>query len=393
MRRVLIVMLMVLVVGFVFSQLKLTIWCSEKQVDILQKLGEEFKAKYGVEVVVQYVDFGSIKSKFLQAAPAGQGADIIVGAHDWVGELAVNGLIEPIPEFGEKKMFYESALNAFSYGGKLYGLPYAMEAVALIYNKNYITEPPKTMDELIEKAKEVDEEYEGEVRGFIYDAANFYFSAPFIQGYGGYIFKSTPEGLDVTDIGLNNWGAVQGAKLIKRLFDEGILQVGDNYPIMDDLFKSDAAAMIINGPWAIKAYRDAGIDYGVALIPDLAWGVKAKPFVGVQGFMINAKSPNKLIALEFLTSFIAKKDTMYKLYLADPRLPSRKDVLELVKNDPDVVAFTRSAANGIPMPNVPEMAPVWGAMGDALNLIINGKASVEEALNNAVEKIKAQIAK
>ena len=84
---------------------------------------------------------------------------------------------------------------------------------------------------------------------------------------------------------------------------------------------------------------------------------------------------------------------MYKLYLADPRLPSRKDVLELVKNDPDVVAFTRSAANGIPMPNVPEMAPVWGAMGDALNLIINGKASVEEALNNAVEKIKAQIAK
>ena len=111
MRRVLIVMLMVLVVGFVFSQLKLTIWCSEKQVDILQKLGEEFKAKYGVEVVVQYVDFGSIKSKFLQAAPAGQGADIIVGADDWVGELAVNGLIEPIPEFGEKKMFYESALN------------------------------------------------------------------------------------------------------------------------------------------------------------------------------------------------------------------------------------------------------------------------------------------
>ncbi|HBF69296.1 MAG TPA: maltose ABC transporter substrate-binding protein, partial [Thermotoga sp.] len=142
----------------VLAQPKLTIWCSEKQVDILQKLGEEFKAKYGVEVEVQYVNFQDIKSKFLTAAPEGQGADIIVGAHDWVGELAVNGLIEPIPNFSDLKNFYETALNAFSYGGKLYGIPYAMEAIALIYNKDYVPEPPKTMDELIEIAKQIDEE-------------------------------------------------------------------------------------------------------------------------------------------------------------------------------------------------------------------------------------------
>jgi maltose/maltodextrin transport system substrate-binding protein len=48
---------------------------------------------------------------------------------------------------------------------------------------------------------------------------------------------------------------------------------------------------------------------------------------------------------------------------------------------------------GTPMPNVPEMAPVWSAMGDALSIIINGQASVEDALKEAVEKIKAQIEK
>lgn len=81
---------------------------------------------------------------------------------------------------------------------------------------------------------------------------------------------------------------------------------------------------------------------------------------------------------------------MYKLYLGDPRLPARKDVLELVKDNPDVVAFTQSAANGIPMPNVPQMASVWGAMNDALNLVVNNKASVEDALKTAVERIKSQ---
>jgi len=43
------------------------------------------------------------------------------------------------------------------------------------------------------------------------------------------------------------------------------------------------------------------------------------------------------------------------------------------------------------MPNVPQMGFVWGAMDDALNLIVNGKATPEEAMKNAVERIRAQI--
>ena len=386
------VLALAFLVIFAFSS-KITIWCSEKQVDILQQLGAEYKAKTGIDVEVQQMDFGSIKPKFLNAAQAGNGPDIIIGPHDWVGELVVNGLLEPITVLPEKNEYYKTALDAFTFGGKLYGVPYAMEAIALIYNKDFVEEPPKTMDNLIKKAKEIDKEYEGEVRGFVYDAANFYFSAPFIFGFGGYVFKSTPKGLDVHDIGLANEGAIKGARLIKRFFDEGILQSGDNYNIMDSLFKDGSAAMIINGPWAVKAYKEAGVDYGVAPIPDLEPGKKAKPFVGVQGFMVNAKSHNKVVALDFLINFIAKKDIFYKLYLADPRIPSRKDVLSMVKDNPDIVGFTKSASVGIPMPNVPEMAAVWGAMGDALSLIISGKAAPEEAMKNAVEKIKSQIEK
>ncbi|MCS7201486.1 MAG: maltose/maltodextrin ABC transporter substrate-binding protein MalE [Dictyoglomus sp.] len=372
---------------------KITIWCSEKQVDILQRLGEEFKAKYGVAVEVQYVEFGSIKPNFLTAAPLGKGADIIVGAHDWVGELVVNGLLEPIPEFKDIKQFYDTALKAFSYGGKLYGLPYAMEAIALIYNKDYVKNPPLTMESLITTAKKINTAYKGKVKGFVTSAAEFYYVAPVIFGYGGYVFKDTPTGLDVSDIGLATPGAIKGVKLWKRLVDEGILSPGDNYQIMDSLFKEGKAAMIINGPWAVKAYKDAGVNYGVTVIPNLEAKVPAKPFVGVQGFMVNAKSPNKVLVREFLINFIATKDTMHKIYLADPRLPARKDVLALVKDNPDIVGFTKSASNGIPMPNVPEMAAVWGAMNDALNLVVNGKATPEEALSNAVKTIRAQIKK
>lgn len=389
--RKLLVLVLASIAFLTLAQPKLVIWCSEKQVDILQRLGEEFKARYGVVVEVQYVNFPDIKPKFLTAAPEGQGADIIVGAHDWVGELVANGLLEPIPSFAELNQFFESGLGAFSYGGRLYGLPYALEAIALIYNKDYIPAAPKTVEEMIKIAKQIDAEFAREVRGLVFPVTTFYYAVPFIFGYGGYVFKDTPTGLNVKDIGLANEGAIKGARLIKRFVDEKIIDPADNYQIMDSMFKEGKAAMIINGPWAIKDYRDAGIDYGVALIPDMEPGLVAKPFVGVQGFMVNSKSANKLLALEFLTNFIAKRDTMYRLYLADPRLPARKDVLELVKDNPDVVAFTLSAGNGIPMPNVPQMGFVWGAMDDALNLIVNGKATPEEAMKNAVERIKAQI--
>ncbi len=383
-------LLLVAMAVFVFAQQKLVVWTSEKQVGILQALGQEFKARYGVDVEVQYVPFGDIKPKFLTAAPQGQGADIIVGAHDWVGELVANGLLEPIPAFAEINQFFESGLEAFSYGGKLYGLPYALEAIALIYNKDYIPQPPKTIEELITMAKNIQKEFGTEVRGLIFPATTFYFVVPFIFGHGGYVFKSTPTGLDVKDIGLANEGAVKGLSLLKRFVDEGIITPGDNYEIMDSMFRDGRAAMIINGPWATKAYADAGIDYGVALIPDVAPNLVARPFVGVQGFMINTKSANLLLAKEFLINYIAKRDTMHRIYLADPRLPARKDVLELVKDNPDVVAFTMSAGNGIPMPNVPQMGFVWGAMDDALNLVVNGRATPAEAARNAVERIKAQ---
>lgn len=365
---------------------KLTIWCSEVQVSILQKLGDEFEAQYGIPVTVQQVTFGDIRSKFLTAAPAGEGPDIIVGAHDWVGELAANGLLLPLDFFGseQRKGYVESALKGFEYGGKLYGLPYGSEAVALIYNKELVPTPPTTWEELVKIAKDLTD---GDLRGFVFDAGNFYFAAPILFAAGGYVFKETPQGLDANDIGLANEGAIKGGNIIKKLYDEGIMKPGDNSQIMDSLFKDGLAGMIISGPWAIKDIQAAGIDYGVAPIPGFA-GTNAKPFIGVQGFMLNSKSPNYIFALEFLSNFLNQKEIMYKLYQADPRVPTRTDVLELVKDQPDVVAFANSASRGTPMPNIPAMNAVWSAMAGALTQIINDLATPEQALKEAVDKIK-----
>ena len=126
----------------------LTIWIDAARVPMIESLGAKFEEKYGVPVAVQELGFGDVRDQLKIAGPAGEGPDIIIGAHDWLGELASNGLLEPLDLGDKAKLIDPVAIKAFTYDGKLYGLGYNVEAIALIYNKDLVPEPPKTWDEL-----------------------------------------------------------------------------------------------------------------------------------------------------------------------------------------------------------------------------------------------------
>ncbi|WP_456398521.1 sugar ABC transporter substrate-binding protein [Mesoaciditoga sp.] len=368
---------------------KLLIWADNVRAPIMKQLANEFQSVYGVPVKVVEMNFGDIRSKFVTAASAGQGPDIIIGANDWVGELAADGLLTPITFLSKDqlKAFAPTSLDAFSYNGKLYGLPYGIDVLALFYNKDYVTEIPKTADAFFEMAKQMTG---GGFYGLAYGVSgNPYFSAPFIQGFGGYIFGTKANGgLNPNDIGLANSGAVKGLEFIVKMFKEGLLPKGEDYNTMMKLFDSGKAAMMINGEWAVPQVQQAGINFGIAPIPG------GKPFVGVQGFMINSKSPNQIQAMEFMANYIDTEETMYKLWQADPRIPARYDVAKKAEaTAPWLKGFVEALSNTTPMPNIPQMASVWNAWTNALNLAISGKESAQAALNTAVEQIKAAIAK
>jgi maltose-binding protein MalE len=96
---------------------KLIIWADETRAPVLQEVATAFEDAYGVPVEIQEVGFGDIRGQLATAGPTGEGPDIIIGAHDWLGELIQNGLIEPIilPE-AMIKDFDQVAIDAFSWG-------------------------------------------------------------------------------------------------------------------------------------------------------------------------------------------------------------------------------------------------------------------------------------
>jgi len=368
----------------------ITIWADRVRTPILEKIGKDFTAKYNVPLRVQELDFGSIRDQLKIAGPAGEGPDIVIGAHDWLGELVSNGLLSEMDLGDKAKTFDPVALKAFTYNGKLYGLPYVVEAVALYYNKDLVPTPPKTWAELKTIAKKLQDDKKAE-QGYVLQEADAYHSFPILSGFGGYIFGHDANGaLNPKDIGIDSPGGLKAAEELDSMVKAGLLRSGVTYQTMSDLFTSGKAGMVITGPWALADFRKAKVNYGVAPIPTMVEGTTPKPFVGVQGFMVNKFSKNELLAKTFLTEYIATDESMKALYEADPRgpawLPLQKDI-----KDPDIAAFSASAANGEPMPAIPEMNAVWDAWNKALTLIFQQKAAPDQAFKDAGTAIRDKI--
>ncbi|MBF8435911.1 maltose ABC transporter substrate-binding protein [Halanaerobiaceae bacterium Z-7014] len=362
---------------------QLLIWADDTRTPVLEDIKGEFEEMYGIPVEVQEKPFGDIRDDLAIEGPAGEGPDIIVGAHDWMGELVANGLIEPI-NLESPDLFMETGLDAFMWGEDLYGMPYAIEAIGLFYNKDIVEEPPATFEEFSEMVRNLRDRDEGKY-GFVMPQPDPYHTFPFFSGYGGYVFGEDEDGvLNPMDIGLNNEGSIRALEELVELYDGYIPYI--DYETMMSIFTSGDAGMMLTGPWAAADIRDAGIDYGFTSLPTMN-GNDPRPFVGVQGFMISSFSENRILAQTFLNEFVATEDVMYRFYEIDDRPPTFIPAGDRASEDPDTAGVLESAETGVPMPAITEMAAVWSAWEDALSLALNQDQTAEEALNDAVDQI------
>jgi arabinogalactan oligomer / maltooligosaccharide transport system substrate-binding protein len=373
----------------------LVIWADENRAGPLRELADEFEAEYGIEIVVEELAMGDVRDIFTVAAPAGEGPDIIVGAHDWLGELGASGLLAPL-DLGDKAAeFAPAALEAFTYQGDLYGMPNAVENVALFRNTDLVPDAPATWDEVTEISRELaannDEDVDTNQYGFVRMEGDPYHFFPIQTAFGGYVFGQNADGSwNPQDVGMDNEGSIAAAQWYADLIDEGLQPPAMDGETMVSWFEDGKAAMIITGPWFLARIRESGVNYAISEIP--AQVQAGQPFLGVQGFMINAFSKEPLLAQVFLNEFVATQETMQAIYDMEPRPPAYLPLLETL-DDPDLVGFAEAGANGVPMPAIPEMGAVWEAWTNALTLVAQGGDTPESAFTNAADQIREAIEK
>ncbi len=370
---------------------QLLIWSDETRAGVIEELGAAFEEEYGVELVVQQLAFGDIRDQLRIAGPAGEGPDVIVGAHDWVGELVTNGLLAPI-DLGERaEEFVPVSLTAFTWDGELYGIPYAVENIGFFYNTDLVEAAPATWDEVVELSMALMESGEAEY-GWLRQEGDPYHFHPIQTAFGGYIFGFDEAGnYTAADIGVNNDGSVASLEFVQGLINDGVIPSGLDGNAAQTLFFDGQVAMYITGPWNIQPALDAGLNFAIAPIPAGPNGDVGRPFLGVQAFMVSAFSENPFLAQAFLTEFVGSEEVQLALYETGNRAPALLSAQEQV-DDPYLAALAEAGAVGSPMPGIPAMSAVWTAWGDTITLAMQDPGADAQALADLAAETIAEAA-
>lgn len=360
---------------------ELTVWESANGPDeFIQKAGEEF-TKIHPNITIKYVnvELGDSSGKIALDGPAGVGPDVFAAPHDKIGELVSGGHIEEVsnPDY-VKQTALGACVQAVTYEGKIVGYPISAETYAMFYNKALIkdNEVPDTWEGVVEFAKNFNS---GDRYGFMMDVGNGYYTILFTTANGNRLFG--PTGTDTTKTYLSNADAVNGMKFFQSM--KSILNVPAadlTTSIADEAFKAGKVAMYITGPWNIKPFKDAGIDFGVAPLPKLP-GQKdpASSFSGTRTMFVSAYSDHPQEAAMF-AEFLMSPEMQKLRFEITEALPATSIEVE----SPYINAFTKQLDYAFPMPSIPEMSNFWNAMNSASANIWDG-ADVQGELD-ACEK-------
>ncbi len=368
----------------------LTVWADEQRAPVLLPLGDKFQADTGVCLELVQKQFGAIRDDLKVAGPAGEGPDILIGAHDWIGELVNSGLLAEVSLGGKDASFAAEGVAACNYDSKLYCLPYAVENVAFFINSDLVAEAPATWDDVKTLSQEIKDG--GTKYGYLIQENDPYHFYPIQTAFGGYVFGKDANGnWDPSNVGIGGEGTVAAFSWLDSMYADGILDRGAaiNYDLMSAAFQNGDAAMIIGGPWMLDGFRSAGVPYKVVALPAGPAG-QSKPFLGVQGFMISAFSKQPLLAQTFLQEYVATDEVMSAFVAANPR-PSAWTAANANLDD-DLKAFGTAGLGSDAMPNIPQMSAIWSSWGTAMQLVSQGKQTPAEAAAEAQTQIETAIA-
>lgn len=357
---------------------KLTIWTDQDRLAVMQELATAYEATHNVDVVVESPD--NLWDEFLTTAPGGEGPDIAIFAHDRIAQLYGDGLVSPINLNGLESDFVQTALDAMTINGDLYAMPYAVENLAMFYNTDLVPTPPTSWEELHTQGLAL--QGTGAVTWGFALSGTTYDAYPLMTANGGYVFGKNPDGSwNTDDLGIGSTGMIAFGQLAKDWADEGFLDPSLDWAGAHNLFMAGDVPWLMAGPWALNQIRYSGVPYAIHNFPS------GFPFMGVQGFVINAFSTKQTLALSFLIEFVADIYPMTRLYEEGNRPPAYLPVLQTI-TDPDIAAFVQVAQSAEPMPNVPEMGCVWGPWNNALVFILADSKTPTEAYTDAYNEIR-----
>ncbi len=382
-----------------------TIWYDGTEEESVKKLEPEFEALHpDIDLQFEIVPYSDLSTKEMVACQSSVGPDVMWQSYAWTNSFAKMGLLTSYSSYLENSSidlendFDPVALELGTVDGQIYGLPWSMEAMCLVYNKDMFREagldpdqPPKDWEELVEYARKltVDKDGDGTVDQYGYGlvgnlTGNTWFRfVPELWSAGGEVANG-----DMTAGTLNSPQAIEAMTHYTELLTKHHVapegSVNNGAAEVRTLFNNKNVAMYVDGQPAVKnIQKDApDIDVGVALWP----GKEGTLNAGLGGYYIatpkNAANPED--AWVFIEYFLSKEVQEYFPVSFPANLKARDTDRfddEISRTFAEQLTHTR---NFQPLPDTPGAQQI---ILDAVQSVLTGMSTPEEALNEANEAL------
>ena len=383
------------------------VWMGWPDQQVLPLFAEFEKRNPSIKLAVERMPFSQIFQALEVRLNARSGdPDIFIVDSPLTASYAARGHLMELDSLIDKARFSPSAIQAASFGGKIYSAPFGSSMQVLYYNKAMLraagVEPPPadpakrwTWEQLVEAAKKIARPAEN-IWGFSFEQQERpYQLLPLGQSLGGVALS--PDGFKATGF-LDGPAFVEGFTFMQKLYTEAKVSPPGQFDtaLTPELFGSGKCAMLLGGTFVADTFftKFPNLEFGVAPHPYFAKGKPVTP-TGAWHFGVNARTTQKQATAQFVKDMLSD-DINALWFKLRPYVPTLNAVWEREAKtfDTDMWRIVRHETQNtaLPRPATPGFREYEDILRVALRDMQAG-GDVKAALSGAAQKIDREIAK
>ena len=346
---------------------------------VLDELIDGFNAlNPEVRVVTVAVPSGTLRQRYEETASLGLGPDLLILSDADMRPLVDANLLRPIADEAiNADKFLSTALDSLRYQDSLYGLPLSLRPVALYYNAEQVTEPARTLEALLQQARN------GQALAL---NAQFVTSLWGLKAFGGSLFDA--EGQVV----LNQGGYTNWLNWLKTAQEIPGIILDRNDETLQNLFISGRVTYYVGGPQALPSLREqmGAAQVRAAPLPSGPNGTSG-PLLHVEAILFNQSSSNHQGELALaLAEYLTNAEQNARLMRETDRIPANQLVRIDQQAFPVIAGFAAQARTAVAVPQLPQMGALVAAGEDMLRSVLTGLVDVNEAALELAQTVNNQ---
>jgi len=365
----------------------------------LKEMVAKFNEQYpDIKVELQSFGYDDYFTQLQSKIVGGSAADVFeLNFENFVAYASEDVLLDIGALMGDTSGFNQTALKAFQYEGKQFGIPNSFSNVVLVYNKDLFDKAGAayptddwTWTEMLEAAKKI-RSLSGDTYG-LYRPVSFHEFYKGVKQNGGSLLSedggkftvNLPQNVETLDI-MSGW--VTDSNVMPS--DAQMGGMGDW-----DLFKSGRLGMIITGIWAFSDFTDnCDFSWDVAVEPGNT--AKATHFFS-NAYVVNKETANPEAAAALAAFLAGSKEAAQIRVDSSWELPPviYQDVLDsYLKVTPpeNREAVFKSLDYLVTPPVVKQQSEMQEIITKHLNNAISGNVTAKDALDECQAELEQKI--